>query len=320
VAEGGGERACNLGRRAMRRQRGVALIVALLVVALATVLIAGLLDRGELAAARTRNSLRESQAQAYALGLEAYAARVLQQDQAQGSGADTNDSPCAVPLPPTPVPGGSIAAAMSDLDGRFNLNNLDPVHDPAGQWGAMFESLLKALALDPKLAVNVTAWMDATPAGSGADAYYLQQPLPYRSGKRGFMHVSELRLVRGFDGDVYAKIAPYVSALPPGTPINLNTASVPVLMTLNLNLTADMVKAIWQQGHAHYKTLEEVRKALPQSGPIDATYYAVSSSYFLARGEIVLDGLPFAFQSIIERRTAGADGGIRVIQRFRGGD
>jgi len=75
------------------RSRGVALIVALLVVALATVLIAGLLDRGELAHARTRNSLREAQAQSYALGLEAYAAKVLVQDQARSSGADSADSP-----------------------------------------------------------------------------------------------------------------------------------------------------------------------------------------------------------------------------------
>jgi len=107
------------------RQRGVALLVALLVVALATVLIAGLLDRGELGLARTRNQLLESQAQAYAQGLEAYAARILQQDWAlNGGGADSNGSTWAVPFPPTPVPGGTIAATMRDRNGCFNLNNL----------------------------------------------------------------------------------------------------------------------------------------------------------------------------------------------------
>ncbi len=68
----------------MRRQRGVALLVALLVVALATILIAALLDRGELALARTRNVLRGEQAEAYAQGLEAYAAEVLIQTRNQG--------------------------------------------------------------------------------------------------------------------------------------------------------------------------------------------------------------------------------------------
>ena len=83
------------------RSRGVALIVALLVVALAAVLIVGLLDRGELTAARTRNSLREAQARSYALGLEAYAAKVLAQAAAQGDGVDAADSPWALPLPPS---------------------------------------------------------------------------------------------------------------------------------------------------------------------------------------------------------------------------
>src|SRR6476646_10728036 len=122
--------------------RGVALIVALLVVALATVLIAGLLDRGELAMARTRNQSRETQAQSYALGLEAYAAKVLMQDP---NTIDSADSPWAVPLPPTPVPGGTIAATMSDLGGRFNLNNLDPNYDIAQTWQHKFERLLDVL-------------------------------------------------------------------------------------------------------------------------------------------------------------------------------
>jgi general secretion pathway protein K len=304
-------------------QRGVALIVALLVVALATILIAGLLDRGELALARTRNQLRESQAQSYAMGLEAYAARVLQQAQAQGNSTDTNDSPWAVPLPPTQVPGGSITALMGDLDGRFNINNLDPsASNPNAQiWYGKFQLLLQALKLDPKLADNVVEWMSAPHAGSANnDAFYLGQVVPYRAAQRKLMHVSELRLIKGIDGDVFAKLAPYVAALPAGTPINVNTASVPVLMTLNANVTAQMAQAIWQQGHAQYARLADLKSAEPGLGPIQGpACFGVTSSYFLARGEITLDGLPFEFQSLIERRS-GPGGGIRVLQRSRGSD
>jgi general secretion pathway protein K len=304
-------------------QRGVALIVALLVIALATVLIAGLLDRGELAYARTRNQLHEAQAQSYALGLEVYAERVLKEDQAKGNGVDTNDSPWATPLPPTPVPGGTIAAAMRDLNGRFNLNNLDPAYDTAQVWRQKAEQLLDALKLDRKLAGDIVAWMDPAPGAAAAgDAFYLAQPVPYRSAKRQFSHVSELRLIRGIDGDVYAKLAPYVSALPPGTRINVNTASVPVLMTLTrTTMTSEMAQAIWQHGHAHFQQTSDVGSAQPQLGPIDhPEYYDVHSSYFLASGLITLDGLPLGFNSIIERRQGGADGGIRVIQRSRGTD
>ena len=82
-----------------RHQRGVALLVALLVVALAVILVAALLDRGELALARTRNALRAQQAEAYARGVEIYAARILQ-DPSSETGADTHASTWAVPLPP----------------------------------------------------------------------------------------------------------------------------------------------------------------------------------------------------------------------------
>jgi len=302
-------------------QRGVALIVALLVVALATVLIAGLLDRGELAAARTRNALREAQAQSYAAGLEAYAAKVLMQDLAQGNSFDAADSPWAVPLPPTPVPGGTISAGMNDLDGRFNLNNLDPAssNPNATAWFDTFGRLLDALKLDRKLADNIVAWIGGTAATSAAsDAYYLGQPIPYRAAHRGFTHISELRLVQGVDGDVYQALAPYVSALPLGTPININTASVPVLMTLLPGLSPEMVQPVWQQGHAHFQTLADVASAQPALRTVACQpCYRFRSSYFLAHGQITLDGLPFEFQSLIERR---AGSGVRVLQRGRGTD
>jgi len=308
------------------RSRGVALIVALLVVALATVLIAGLLDRGELAHARTRNSLREAQAQAYALGLEAYAAKVLMQDEAQGSGIDSADSPWAVPLPPTPVPGGTISAVMSDLDGRFNLNNLDPSQAIAGTWHDKFQRLLNALKLDPRLADNVVEWMNAPNAGSAnSDAFYLGQAIPYRTAQRTFLHISELRLVKGIDGDTFAKLAPHVAALPPGTTINVNTASVPVLMTLSRNVTAEIAQAIWQQGHAHF-TATDLKSGLKSVAPDlwghieNPACFGVKSSYFVARGQITLDDLPFEFQSLIERRVGGVNGGVHVLQRSRATD
>ncbi len=97
------------------RQRGIALLIALLTVALAAVLIAGLLDRGELALARTRNALRGEQAEAYAQGLEAYAARVLIKDAPDAG--DSNTDPCSMPLPRQTVPGGGLSASMHDLNG-----------------------------------------------------------------------------------------------------------------------------------------------------------------------------------------------------------
>jgi general secretion pathway protein K len=302
------------------QQRGVALLVALLVVALATVLIASLLDRGELGLARTRNQLRESQAEAYAQGLEAYAARVLQQDWAlNGGGADSNASMWAVPLPPTPVPSGLIAATMRDRNGCFNLNNLvDAGGSPNPQWLEKFRRLLTALRLDPNLADAVGAWLNPGPGND--DPYYLAQAVAYRQAKQQFIHVSELRLVKGVSADAYAALAPHVCALPRGSRINVNTASVPVLMTLGGVTTEELAQSVWQEGHANYPDLAALQSIVPGI-QAESAYYGVSSSYFQARGDITLDGQPFTFYSLIERRLgSGADGGIRVIARGRGSD
>ena len=301
-----------------RTQGGVALLVALLVVALATVLIAGLLDRGELAIARTRNGLRSAQAEAYVGGLEAYAARVLEQDL-NNDRVDTAGDMWAVPLPPTPVPGGQISATMRDLDGRFNLNNLSPDNPLQSQWHLAFLRLLTALKLDPNLAPTIEDWMSHD-ASSRGDGYYLAQPVPYRSAHNIFYHVSELRLVKGVSGEVYAQLAPHLSALPVGTTINVNTATVPVLMTLRDDVTQQMAQALWQQGQANFKSLQDLSNVIPNLAPTCQQCYGVASHFFLARGDIALDGLPFVFYSMLDRIDSGPDAGVHVLQRSRGED
>jgi general secretion pathway protein K len=300
-----------------RRQRGVALLVALLVVALATILIAALLDRGELAFARTRNALRSEQADAYALGLEIYAAQVLFKVQTEQRGPDTSQSPWAQPLPPQPVPGGLLTATMRDLNGCFNLNNLSAASTERARWLQVFTLLLKNLALDPNLAAAVQAWLSQGQSGDVSPNYYLALAVPYRPRSDVFAHVSELRLVAGVSSEVYARLAPYVCALPPGTTINLNTASAPVLQSVDASISAAQAQALWNNGQARFQDLNdfETTTHLVQ-GALRSTMFEVNSAYFLARGDVVLDDVPFTFYSLIERGQRG----IRVLSRSRGSD
>ncbi len=306
------------------RQRGVALLIALLAVALAVILIASLLDRGELAYARTRNVLRGEQAIAYSEGLEAYAAQVLQRDSEDNRAIDTFSDSWAVPLPPQEVPGGRISARMSDLNGCFNLNNL--AADPTGIWRKRMQNLLVALQLDPSLRGAIVDWLDSDgsidPEGGAEDNAYLAQAVPYRTANRAFAHVSELRLVRGVSGEVYARLAPEVCALPPGTSINLNTATTAVLMSIDSRMTAVLAERIRQNHQARWADVKTALNEVAQQGVIniDITGLGVTSSYFLARGEITLDGVPFGFSTVLERAIGTTRGGIHVLSRSRGSE
>src|SRR6185312_15482194 len=107
----------------------------------------------------------------------------------------------------------------------------------------------------------------------------------------------------GVTGDVYARLAPHVCALPPLTKINVNTATVPVLMGLIDKLSQATAERLWQNGAAHW-TIANFKDQLHQlgfeAGPQLDAQIAERSAYFLLRGDIVLDDVPFTTWSLLE--------------------
>ncbi len=104
-------------------QRGVALVTALLVVALATVAAVAMASRQQLDVRRTANLLQGDQAYVYAQAVEDWARVVLKRD-AEDNQIDKLDDDWAQRLSPIVVPGGQVDGFIIDLQGRFNLNNL----------------------------------------------------------------------------------------------------------------------------------------------------------------------------------------------------
>jgi len=307
--------------RGPHRQRGVALITALLVFALGLVLVAMLVDQGAVALARTRNLARAAQADAYALGLEDYAIEMLRRDQENGDGTDTRLDNWSVPLPPTPVPGGTIQGRLVEASGCFNLNNLVAGDAPVPVQVARFERLLLALQLDPALAEVAVDWLDPDQmAGSrGAeDQAYGALEVPYRTGNRAFVDASELRLLRGVDRAAWQRLAPHVCAMPAPSLLNVNTAGAPMLMALDQALTEPAARQLVREGGAGYDSLGSFQQALAAQGvPVpELAGLDVRSQYFRALGVLDLDGVPYAYASLIERR----DNRFRVVARWRGRD
>jgi general secretion pathway protein K len=302
-----------------RRERGVALIAAVLVVALAVLLVAALLDRGEAARARTRNAQRAEQGWQLMLGLEAWAGTALRQDQ-ERDGIDSRDDVWAQDIPPIDLPQARVLGRMRELGGCFNLNSLH--HDALDDTVAIerFDRLLRILKLRPGIGAQARDWIDVDQdAGTdGAeDARLMQRRPAYRAANRPFVHVSELRLLPAVDADSYATLLPHVCALPASASMNLNTISEALWMSLVENGPSAIDAArLARDGRARYPSIEAVKEEFAQLGlpPLVETGLSVKSEYFVVEAEIIADGVPFLYSSLLHRAPERID----VLARARG--
>jgi general secretion pathway protein K len=211
-----------------KRQRGVALITAILIVALATILATQIGFDSALEQRRSSAVLSLDQAFQVGLGAEAWAASYLKKDLDDGSKQDYPAERWATPIPPIPIDGGEVEGQVEDMQGRFNLNNLVTTEGAQNPEAIrQFRNLLAMLDLETKWADILADWLDAdtqpTPDGAEDNVYTAQTP-PYRAANGPITSVSELLALPDFGVDRYHKLRPYVAALPIGTKINLCSA------------------------------------------------------------------------------------------------
>ena len=217
----------------MRRQRGIALIIALVVVALATILASRIGSQAALDQRRSANMFIQEQALQVAMGAEVWAQEILFLQGQGGANIISLDQPWATPLPPLPIDGGTVQGGLEDLQGRFNLNNLvNPDDTPNKLAVEHFRRMLVALELEEKWADLMVDWIDRNtnvtlPDGAEDNEYTGQNP-GYLTANQRIVSPSELLSLPGFGAERYAKLAPYVTALP--APSTLNTCTAPALV------------------------------------------------------------------------------------------
>ncbi len=302
-----------------RRQRGVALLATLLVVAVAMVLIASLLDRGLIGQARALQSTRAAQAVAFQNGLELWAARVLRDDLAQ-DGIDSHADIWARPLPPLSAPEGLVQGRMWDLDGCLNLNGLHPDSGLSQVTRARMERLFSHLRLPPELVDAIADWVDAdgvSSRGGGEDAAYAALSPPRRPANAPFVHGSELKAVAGVDHEIYRRLQPHVCARANlAGPVNINTASAEVLMSLDERISPVLAQRLHAAGRARFTSVDEFTAQLAELGieGLATDGLSVASRYFVAEAEIVLAQVPVRLYSLLERH----EGRIRILARSQG--
>jgi general secretion pathway protein K len=240
------------------RQRGaIAVITALAIVSMAAIAATAMTHTLQLSIRRSSNILVSDQGILYTLGSEAWSRGMLIRDLQDGEHKtyDGLDEDWAKELPPTPVEGGEVQALTTDLQARFNLNNLYLAREASEEEKqrvalelAIFQRLLAALGLDESIAQATADWLDENidpqfPDGAEDNAY-LAGDLPYRTGNHRMGNASELRLVQGVTAEVYEKLRPYVTALPESTAINVNTADPMVIRALHAELGEDAAEQL----------------------------------------------------------------------------
>lgn len=304
------------------RQRGVALIMAIVMVAIATVLAVRIGTRASLDQRRTSGLIALDQGWNVALGAEAWAVEVLRKDR-EDSQTDHLGEHWAQPIPPLPVDGGAVRGALEDMQGRFNLNNLLTNDGKVNEASvARFERLLEHVGANRRWARIAADWLDSDtvpgfPDGA-EDGNYLSQNPPYLAANGPVTTVTELMALPGMTLEEYLRIRPYVAALPVGTNINICTASAPVLGALVEGQTdfGDANSLLANRRHGCFPTIEDLQSTLNADDfhALQPTI-AESSNWFRAVTAVSIGTSELTLYSLIERDSAG---GSRIVLRSTG--
>ncbi len=298
----------------MRRARGVALITALLITALAGSVATNLAWDNALDVRRTMVLLYRDQAVQVAVGSEGWVRTILRDDLAS-SASDHLDEIWATEIPALPIDSeavqGQIWGGIEDLQGRFNVNNLigsDGQVDEAAL--EQFERLLAALDLDPRLAGATADWLDpdqeeTIPDGAEDPLYSALTPA-YRTANQRISNITELAAVDGMDRVSFEILLPHIAALPGRTAVNVNTATIPVLQSLGPNITLGdaegLVSAREDGGFIDYSDI-----FAPLVDPDLVQWIADSSSFFQLKAVVQIDTVRVSLFTLLHRNSQTGD-------------
>src|SRR5262245_8158237 len=237
-------------------ERGVALLLALLVLALLVALILEF-DSDARREYREAAAFRDNFKAVVLSRAAVQAARaVLQQDlmrdKQTGQFYDGPTDLWAFPIEKYAIGDGLMTAKIEDERGKLNLNDLANT-DPNARKGKIlrFKRLFHLLQINPDLVDAIVDWVDADdipePAGAESNYYQSLRP-PYRAANAPLQTLREIRLIKGMTPDIMEKLLQYVTVYPQdgASKVNVNTADSFVLQALDPGITESMAAEIIQ--------------------------------------------------------------------------
>ena len=202
------------------RQRGVALLTALLVVALAVTAVVAMAMRGQVDIRRTSAVFERDQSRQIALGGEKMVLQFL--ERVEGPDALPWDT-CRAPALPFTVDAVRVQVTVDNMQCRYNLNALAGADEvEQGYFARLVDQVGNEsgtrMPSGAQLALAVTDWMNPE---TDDPAYRTAEPARV-SANRSMLVASEINSVMGMNSEAWRALAPYVTAYPgQASPVDL---------------------------------------------------------------------------------------------------
>lgn len=149
----------------------------------------------------------------------------------------TEHKEISLPVKKKLVEEGSLTVKVIDENSKLHINSIiEPnglTNDPAL---SSLKKLLGYLNINPTLADYIADWIDpdSEPRIMGSES----------EAKNSYLwSIEELKLIKGIDEEVFKTIKPYITVHGSGL-ININTAELPVLVSLSDNMTETLARKI----------------------------------------------------------------------------
>jgi len=308
-------------------ERGIALLMALLVLAL---LVAIILEFDAEARREYRDAaaFRDNfKASVLARAAVQAARAVLQQDflldKQAGQQFDGPTDLWAFPIKNYTIGDGLLNAQIEDERGKLNLNDLAAGGDPNAKKAVALRTkrLFELLQVNPDLVDAISDWVDAdeVPGAAGAETLYYQSLRPaYRSANAPLNTLLELRLVKGMTPEIIDRLSKFVTVYPPdgGSKVNLNTADPIVIQALDPRITQTVAGEIVQgrpfktiQDLDRVSSFEQIGKELRQ-----LNVYDVKSDMFSARMVLTINDITKTGTVVIQRNASDGSGTVMYFR------
>ncbi len=303
-----------------RAQRGAAIIVALFVTALVAIASVAMIDRLRMDLRRTELIMNDTKARLYAEGSIAWAIEQLNNNlKRKKPNVLTDNMPLSSPV--DKIEHATVYSVIYDQEGLFNVNNLT---DPETHQG--FIQLVKAIEPTMKeddikhLITALRDWIAPSGTNNPLDDFYAKQSPAYVAPHRPMVSISELRLVKGMTPKLYAKLSPFVTALPELTKLNVNSAPPQVLMTLSPSLSLDAASAIVNYRKQHPFTTPEsfLQFDIVKNHHIDDKKINIISAYFLVKTSVKIAHQEKILYTLLHRMLNNAQPIEHIIWQSKG--